>query len=536
MLRCNVPLNKLTMRIASRVDTPDPGLARRTFVRLGSFSDFLEIPQHQIIFGRRGTGKTHALLYLAETMRETGDLVIFIDLRQVGSSGGLYGDPRLPLVQRATQLLADILERIHEGLFAAAVEHDDNEGEFDGVLPLLDPLLDSAAAVQVVGEVEHELAKEETDSLTESSSMTVDFIKPSLQLKFADGLREEAKRSRRSSIKGHERPHVIFGSLASSWKEIARELAPRNVWILLDEWTDLPRELQPILADLIGHALLPLPNVIVKIGALEGSAVFETRFPDGGSLGVDLGSEIPTVLVLDDYLSTGSEGSNRRDDFFKELLFRHLTVLMQDLGYESHRFADPDELSRAIFADPRAFEEFVTAAEGVPRDGILILGQAALAAARSAIQVRNIRSAANHYFLQIKSPRLANQRVQRLLADLLDEVLGRRKSRTFVLRRDTDAQDSRIRDLFEARLIHLLRRGVTELGRPGRLYDVFSIDYGCYITTLTEEYVALLRDPWSAVPSVTTVVEPELVGAQIITLSKLGRQQRRRTARRSTDT
>ncbi|MFC7649113.1 helicase HerA-like domain-containing protein [Streptosporangium lutulentum] len=42
-----------------------------------------------VIYGRRGTGKTHTLKYLAEKERAKGNLVVFIDVKQdLGSTGG----------------------------------------------------------------------------------------------------------------------------------------------------------------------------------------------------------------------------------------------------------------------------------------------------------------------------------------------------------------------------------------------------------------------------------------------------------------
>lgn len=44
--------------------------------------------------GRRGTGKTHALSYLEAQIRERGDVAVYVDMRTIGSTGGIYGDIR----------------------------------------------------------------------------------------------------------------------------------------------------------------------------------------------------------------------------------------------------------------------------------------------------------------------------------------------------------------------------------------------------------------------------------------------------------
>ena len=179
--------------------------------------------------------------------------------------------------------------------------------------------------------------------------------------------------------------------------------------------------------------------------------------------------------------------------------------------------------------EPEAFSEFVRASEGVPRDAINILAIAALKARKGPIRVRNVRSAATDYYLSHKSTRIkADEAARALLKDLLDEILGQRRSRTFLLNRDGDTSDPRVRDLYEARLIHIIRRGLAALNKPGTLYDAFVIDYGCYTTALTEEYVKLLWDPWVEAPSTETKFDQKLVYAQVFSLKRPDRSTKRR--------
>src|SRR5262245_24598969 len=110
----NYYLNRMSMQIAKNAANMDTVKAKKTIAELGDIVSYLEIPEHQVIFGRRGSGKTHALRFLAERVHEDHDIPIYVDMRQIGSSGGLYGDPRVPLSERATQLLMDILEQVHE--------------------------------------------------------------------------------------------------------------------------------------------------------------------------------------------------------------------------------------------------------------------------------------------------------------------------------------------------------------------------------------------------------------------------------------
>ncbi|HEY0804267.1 MAG TPA: hypothetical protein VGD84_04355, partial [Pseudonocardiaceae bacterium] len=155
------------MRIARRAESTDRSTLATTYVAAGSFAAVLNSTDHQILYGRRGTGKTHALLYLSDLIDSAGDVFVYVDLRTIGSAGGLYADSALNSTVRGTHLLVDTLEVIHEELLTIAVER--GVADQDGLLRALDLLVDAATAVKVVGQVECETtlagATETTDGL-----------------------------------------------------------------------------------------------------------------------------------------------------------------------------------------------------------------------------------------------------------------------------------------------------------------------------------------------------------------------------------
>ena len=111
-------INSALMRLANRAETSDPSALVETFVDAGPSFTLLSGPNHQILYGRRGTGKTHALYYLADHVRKAGDQAVYLDLRQLGSTGGLYADATVPIPERATRLLVDTLLAINEDCIA----------------------------------------------------------------------------------------------------------------------------------------------------------------------------------------------------------------------------------------------------------------------------------------------------------------------------------------------------------------------------------------------------------------------------------
>jgi len=121
----------------------------------------------------------------------------------------------------------------------------------------------------------------------------------------------------------------------------------------------------------------------------------------------------------------------------------------------------------------------------VPRDAINIAALAAQHAHDEPIGLRDVRLAARDWYLRDKQSAISgNEPALRLLRQLVDEVVGRRHSRTFLLDQLTGARHEMVEDLYDARLLHVLRRGLADPRNPGTLYDGYAIDYGCYVALL----------------------------------------------------
>ena len=78
---------------------PDTEVLRETYVETGVMPQVANFG-HQILYGRRGTGKTHVLQVLAAEMEERDDVFsIYIDIRLLGSAH-MFTDPPQPLAPR----------------------------------------------------------------------------------------------------------------------------------------------------------------------------------------------------------------------------------------------------------------------------------------------------------------------------------------------------------------------------------------------------------------------------------------------------
>lgn len=150
-----LPINNAVLKLSKRAETHDPQHIIDSFVDIGPVFTLLSNADNQIIFGRRGTGKTHLLGYLRSQLDRSGIVTAQLDMRTVGSTGGIYADPRTPLAERATRLLVDTLIAIHDAVLNRVLE-DTEALDLSQIGPLLDAFAEAATELTVEGVVEQE--------------------------------------------------------------------------------------------------------------------------------------------------------------------------------------------------------------------------------------------------------------------------------------------------------------------------------------------------------------------------------------------
>lgn len=472
------PTNLAFLRIAKRAERQDDEVLQKTFVDFGSVFEVLSSVDHQIIFGRRGTGKTHLLTVLRQRRIAEGTMALQLDMRNVGSAGGIYGDPSIPLAQRATRLLVDVLAAIHSTLLEQAVEHD-------GLVNLgttgraLDELFAAHSSVRVVGTTTVESATSSEAVGSSESKVGVAASATSLSLsgegKITDTSREAL--SAKTSRTGQETLRVNFGSVASAMTKVVETLPNKRLWILLDEWSEVPLDLQPYLADLLRRAVLPIRGITVKVAAIEQRSRFLIPDVAVGNIGLELGADVSTAITLDDYMVFDNDES-KAVSFFKTLVLKHVQAALES---ESTGVpANESELISMGFTQSSAFDEVVRACEGVPRDAIHILSHAAQRANDQLISIGDVRTAAQQWYLASKDAAVnAHDKARALLVWVVERVIKERQAKAFLL--ETGMRDDLVDFLYDERVLHVLRKGISAKDAPGKRFQVYGIDYGCYV-------------------------------------------------------
>jgi hypothetical protein len=475
----NQQIARTFVQLTKRAETADPATLVQTFVDIGTLLPSISTRDNQVIFGRRGTGKTHVLIYALEKAKAAGLSTVYVDLRTVGSSGGIYADTSISIKERATRLLLDVLASVHYEILSAALSNESLDLSIIG--PLLDAFAESITEVRVEGDVAIERQTSKTSSIEKSSGSTV-------QLTKAPGLIfEDTEKDARSNLEGQKitesgaiAHRVHFGSLSRSLQRILETLPERRLIIALDEWVAIPYELQPYLADLLKRALFPVKGVVVKIAAIEQRSNFRLKGQFRDSIGFEEGGDVSTAINLDDFMVFEND-EDRATNFLRDLIYKHYKAEVPESEINS-----AEELVRIAFTQVNAFEEFVKAAEGVPRDAINILSISAQKASDAKISIPHVRSAARIWYQRSKEAAInSDAGAQRLLHWIIEEVIGKKKSRAFLLPSGT--RHPLIDTLYDERVLHLVKRGISAQDQPGIRYYAYKVDYGAYVELIATD-------------------------------------------------
>ena len=270
---------------------------------IASFVDIGIVPQlnnanNQIFYGRRGTGKTHVLKVLESQLNEDKEnTVVYIDVRTIGSTAQ-FSDSSVPLRNRCLALFRDILAPIHDVLLERIIEEPTENGE--RALEASDRLASSIiepTPIYYQGTVSEVLSQEEGGKTEGGIEVATP---PKIKLKLGkSSVRKSTSRSETSYAFEHD-DKVVFPALNTSLKETL-DYANTNLYILLDEWASLPRDIQPYLAEFLKRGVLTVPRAVLKIASLEYRSSFALLDNKAPPIGFELGADISTAPDLDDY-------------------------------------------------------------------------------------------------------------------------------------------------------------------------------------------------------------------------------------------
>ena len=482
-----VAVHKTFFKFEKRAENKPDELISSTFVDAEPLIDIVSAPLSQIIFGRRGTGKTHALKYCMARVREMGKIAVYLDIRAIGSNGSFYSDADIPEVERGLRLVDDILKALIDELYPLALEKIEEGNDPKQITLRLDDMIDAVGNIKVSGvtTISSESEVHHKGSLEAGGQLDVSPVSLSSRL-FGSTKKEKVESGKETeTIAGRTVRSIDFAQTQVCLKGLLDILGVDQMWLFLDEWSETPRVIQPYLADLIRKTILPTGKIVVKIGAIEHRSTFVVHRNTGDYIGLELGADIGSDLNLDDFL-VFDNNEKKAINFFKELIYKNYLALAGD----DAEVSSANELSNILFTEKRAVEEFTRAVEGVPRDALNLVSKVVTRAFGKQAGVDDIRKAALDWYTQDKANTVTNSPIlHQVLNHIVDEVIGNRRARAFLF--PSGLRHEVIDNLFDFRLLHLLKKNVSSRDEPGKRYDVWKIDYGCYVDMIRTQQAPL---------------------------------------------
>jgi len=485
-------------------DLPDP---TATYVDT-AFLTTLQNKRSQIIFGRRGTGKTHLLRRLEDELfarfNELRILPVYVDGATLQGSISLYNDPAaialglyVEILRRTVRELSLFIDdKLRPGILDRLFSGSKREvlAQVRDALTRLDQLLTQGKVRMLpMGE-----ATAEFESLDEAvskrrlaaggnASMTLSDPR-TLGIKLEASVEKDLKKTvtKMMTRKVGGETYLPFAEITELIRRLLATAGDASLAILIDEWSSLgDAEVQPLLAQLL--RLTARGGICLKLACVPGrTKLFLPGNMKGrrNSIGLELGDDITADVDLDSIVFVDND-IKQLAAFFMSLLQRHIGASIPAiLSLTIDAFSEYVLTDR--MKDPRVLAELCHASSAVPRDFINIFRQATImqrSAGSDRMTAANVRSAARNVY-EGKRSNLASTRPDEL--DLLDRiyrkvVLGQKSY--FFLVETSLVENPRIVELFTAKLIH--RTSATWLN-PSSLvsYVYYMIDYGTSIELL----------------------------------------------------
>lgn len=422
------------------------------YVDIGGNLGRISAPQQQIVFGRRGSGKSCLFVHYLQEHKHDSVPPIYILADEF---------KRLTYPDVLIRLLIKILEGVPtKGYWWKRILRQPTPTE--AIVKELRELLDLAEESEVTSG--HKLLRREA---SEAQSKGISLAVKGAQESAQENSRSSSFRERKiDTLERHLRDYkdAIQVSL-SSWGNV-------NVAVIVDDFYLFPRDKQPDVIDYL-HRLVRDTGLYLKVGTIRHRTSLIKN--DNQTIGVELGQDVEEISLdrtFEDFAATQ----------------RFLSNMLQSLAERAGVF----DIESCF--NPDALQALTLVSGGVPRDFLNILVNA-IGAARAQNRSRWLtptliyRGAGRLSYTQ-KLKNLKDDAgvdvagLERTFVDLLQFCLRESRKTAFLISQD-EAHGQRsahdlIHQLMDFKLIHVIEPDTSAAsGRPGR-FEAYTLDFALF--------------------------------------------------------
>ncbi|UTA46421.1 hypothetical protein L1F30_09565 [Simiduia sp. 21SJ11W-1] len=407
--------------------------------------------QHQIVFGRRGSGKSCLFVhFLHDSGANNGILPIYIE-----------GDEFKRLTY--PDLLVRLLLRIFESMPEANIK-------WRRWIRRPNAIQKNIADLRKVLSQAEEASIRQTDG--ENTDINVELSKGMAKT----GGKQSTKHEKQSEFKEQKLDHLerylsdYKESLSTSLKNSRYEFS----FILLDDFYLIPRSRQPDVIDYL-HRLVRGSNFYLKIGTVRHRTTIIRN--EENTIGVELHQDVEEISLdrtLEDIDSTGE----------------FLSQMLDSVSYT----AGLDDAKSVLF-NPEAFHALVLASGGVPRDFLNIFVESVSSSLSDGrekwITPTYVWKGASRISYRTKLNNLKEEGVsdasplEKLYRDIIQFCLKEKRKTAFLISQDQAQEFSDVHELVQQlmdfKLIHIIEPDTSAAsGRKGR-YEAYTLDFSLFM-------------------------------------------------------
>jgi hypothetical protein len=458
----------------------DNVLLEKTFVDIGVLAQ-VQGNNSQVVFGRRGTGKSHLLRILASRSSQgAATTATYVDVRNLGSAQ-VMADPMKSLTTRAVTIYRDLLGEVQSRLIDLAT--DPQQPSRIDALESVSELADTIATISI------NVASRDISAGAESSARRSAMLTGQISHLPSIAGQLSSDRSSTSKYEEHYKEELVesvnFVAISVALSRVMANLHIDKLLLIIDEWSSIPEDIQPYIADFLRRTIVYTPQFIVKFGAVPYRSNFSTTTERAGRIGLEFGGEITRNIDLDENY-VFERDPDVASAIFGQLLWVHLAGNLEQPDHLSRTYgvSTDQELVDEMFADSSAYKELLMAAGGVPRDFLTIFSSAYFrsAVARApAVDVAAVRKAAQASYQIEKLMNLDDQQ-REMLARITGGLRGA-GSANFFLIRSSSLTNRLIESLLDMRVMHLIVPNYFDARSPSGRHAMLMLDYGASLAT-----------------------------------------------------
>ena len=479
--------------------------------------DHLKTKNWQVVFGRRGTGKTTLLgafsEYIESEFRENRACCMRINMLECMSDIKIgTKDPSCTSIDDHTQArahFASLIENIGKKLFEIYATENNESLIFKRSIfsPKKNAIYDKV--LEIVGKCTIGIPAFEASQVSGQSSF-LSFARhknsfaSSIGLGLGLGLSGGGRANGEATVgcageSGDESTmkqevgviyKIDFGEIKSDIEDLLQLLDIETMYVLIDEWSEIDRvansNVQPIFAEYLKRTFGGNGKFSIKIAAIRPQTKFICTY-NGKTWGIEQGADI-FPIDLDHVFGSGEINLVT---FYEELLFRHLSYCNSRLEiFASDAQSSPRPALNAkpnrefityVFKNRKIFSDVIKGAGRIPRDFIEIIDHIARERDYSVEPLwgyGDIAGSIHNHYIKNKEINIIKNVDEENSYKILVSKTKKNKNRLFLVKKNDDEQKRRIiAEFYLQRIIH----EVSPDQIPAEIrvsYDAYYADFG----------------------------------------------------------